>query len=116
MHTDPNSGTLQIANSSTTRAMALTALLALFTSGCAMNETQSRTGTGAAIGAIGGALLGTSRESAAIGAAVGAAGGYMYDQHSKNTDAQTENEQLRQENERLKLEAENKKLKEEAQQ
>jgi uncharacterized membrane protein len=70
-----------------------------------MNQTQQRTGAGAAIGALGGALLGTSRESAAIGAAVGAAGGYIYDQYNKREDADAENAQLRQENERLKQEA-----------
>jgi uncharacterized protein HemX len=93
---------------------ALLSLLILVASGCAMNETQKRTGTGAAIGALGGALLGSSRESAAIGAAVGAAGGYLYDQHSKKEDAQSENEQLRQENERLRLDAENQRLQEQA--
>ena len=50
------------------------AALALIVGGCAMNETEKRTGSGAAIGALAGAVLGTSRESAAIGAAVGAAG------------------------------------------
>jgi len=89
------------------RSVALIAVMALFFSGCAMNETQQRTGTGAAIGALGGALLGTSRESAAIGAAVGAAGGYIYDQHNKREDAQSQNAQLRAENERLKQEAAN---------
>jgi uncharacterized membrane protein len=76
--------------------------LAAFVSGCAMNETQQRTGTGAAIGALGGALIGTSRESAAIGAAIGAAGGYLYDQTNKREDSQAENERLRRENEALK--------------
>ena len=57
--------------------MALATSLALITGGCTMSDTQKRTGTGAAIGAVGGALLGTSRESAAIGAAIGAAGGYI---------------------------------------
>ena len=94
--------------------VACAVALVLLASGCAMNETQQRTGTGAAIGALGGALLGTSRESAAIGAAVGAAGGYLYDQHEKRESAQAENERLRQENERLRLEAENRRLKEEA--
>lgn len=87
--------------------------LMLMLNACAMNETQQRTGTGAAIGALGGAVLGTSRESAAIGAAIGAAGGYIYDQHEKKESAQSENEQLRQENERLRLEAENQRLREE---
>ena len=78
----------------------------LLGSGCAMNETQQRTASGAAIGALAGSVLGTSRQSAAIGAAVGAAGGYLYDQHSKREDAQAENERLRQENERLRREME----------
>jgi hypothetical protein len=86
--------------------------MALAVGGCTMNETQKRTGTGAAIGALGGALLGTSRESAAIGAAVGAAGGYMVDQHKKREDADSENDRLRAENERLRLDAENQRLRE----
>ena len=90
---------------STTRVIALSAVVTLGASGCTMTETGQRTGTGAAIGALGGAVLGTSRESAAIGAAVGAAGGYLFDQHRKREDAQAENERLRQENERLKQEA-----------
>ena len=69
-----------------------------------MNQTQERTGAGAAIGALGGAILGTSRESAAIGAAVGAAGGYIYDQYNKREDADAENARLRQENEQLRQE------------
>lgn len=90
----------------TTRAALWCSFMLLFASGCAMNETQQRTGTGAAIGALGGALLGTSRESAAIGAAVGAAGGYLYDQSAKQSDAKAENDRLRRENERLRIEAE----------
>jgi uncharacterized membrane protein len=82
-------------------ALAL-AVATLLSSGCAMNETQQRTGTGAAIGALGGALIGTSRESAAIGAAVGAAGGFLFDQHSKRQDSDAENARLRQENEALR--------------
>ena len=88
--------------------------LTLVVSGCTMNETQQRVGTGAAIGALGGALLGDSRKSAAIGAAVGAAGGYMVDQHKKREDVDTENNQLRAENERLRLEAENQRLREQS--
>jgi hypothetical protein len=105
MYSDLNSGTPRAVNTSTSLVVALIALTAFCVSGCAMNETQERTGTGAAIGALGGALLGTSRESAVIGAAVGAAGGYLYDQYNKREDAQSENEQLRQENARLKQEA-----------
>jgi uncharacterized membrane protein len=92
--------------------MAIITSLALMSGGCAMNDTQKRTGTGAAIGAVGGALLGSSRESAVIGAAVGAAGGYMVDQHKKRDVAESENDQLRSENERLRLEAENQRLQE----
>lgn len=67
-----------------------------------MNETQQRTGTGAAIGALGGALIGTSRESAAIGAAVGAAGGFLYDQFQQRESTNAENAQLRAENAQLR--------------
>ena len=84
------------------RSLVLLALASLFVGGCAMNETQQRTGTGAAVGALGGALLGTSRQSAAIGAAVGATGGFLYDQFNKREDAQAENARLRQENEQLR--------------
>lgn len=101
MHTDPNAGIHRAVITSIPRVAALLALTILLGSGCAMNETQQRTGTGAAIGAIGGALIGTSRESAAIGAAVGAAGGFLFDQYQQRSDAQTENAQLRQENARL---------------
>ena len=114
MHTGLDSEARRAFRNSTFPVAALCALMILVISGCAMNETQQRTGTGAAIGALGGALLGTSRQSAAIGAAVGAAGGYLYDQHEKREDAQTENERLRQENERLRLEAENQRLQEQA--
>ena len=94
----------------------LVAALALVLGGCAMNETEKRTGSGAAIGALAGAVLGTSRESAAIGAAVGAAGGYVYDQHEKRSDSDADNAKLRAENERLRLEAENQRLREQTEQ
>jgi uncharacterized membrane protein YebE (DUF533 family) len=105
MNTDVILRTPRIKKHTSSLNVALATCIALLISGCAMNETQERTGTGAAIGALGGALLGTSRESAAIGAAVGAAGGYLYDQYNKREDAQSENEQLRQENARLREEA-----------
>jgi hypothetical protein len=105
MPTGLNTEAHQVANKSIPLFVALFALVALVTNGCAMNETQQRTGTGAAIGALGGALLGTSRESAAIGAAVGAAGGFLFDQYHQREDAQTENERLRQENARLQEQA-----------
>lgn len=53
--------------------------------GCAnMTETQKTTGTGAAVGAVAGALIGGGNNTvrgAAIGAAVGAAGGYLWSKH-----------------------------------
>jgi uncharacterized membrane protein len=58
---------------------------------CSMNQTQERVAGGAALGALAGAALGTSRQSAAIGAAVGAAGGYLYDRHEKNKEADVNN-------------------------
>ena len=82
----------------------MAASLMIILGACSMNETQERVGGGAALGAAAGALLGTSRQSAAIGAAVGAVGGYIYDQHSKNTDSEEENARLRAENERLRQE------------
>jgi hypothetical protein len=60
------------------RIVAAIVLIPVLTAGCAMNQTEQRTGAGAAIGALGGALLGTSRESAA--------GGYIYDQYNKRED------------------------------
>lgn len=107
MHTDRNSEVQRREKFPSSRVAVFTAIMALLASGCAMNETQQRTGTGAAIGALGGALIGTSRESAAIGAAVGAAGGFLFDQYHQRGDAQAENERLRQENERLRQEAQN---------
>lgn len=95
----------QRASAAVRRAATLLVLIPLFSAGCAMTETQQRTGTGAAIGALGGAVLGTSRQSAAIGAAVGAAGGYLFDQHQQRQDAQAENARLQQENARLRQEA-----------
>ena len=101
MHTHRITGRYPKGSRVTSRAIVLLAVAA-FGGGCAMNETQQRAGTGAAIGALGGALIGTSRESAAIGAVVGAAGGFLYDQVNKREDTQAENERLRRENEALK--------------
>lgn len=112
MHTRTPSSATSIGLPSNSLIRIVLASMALALGGCAMNETQQRTGTGAAIGALGGALLGTSRQSAAIGAAVGAAGGYIYDQHDKRTTSDDENARLRAENERLRLEAENQRLRE----
>jgi hypothetical protein len=58
------------------RLSAIAALAALALSGCAQTEAQQRTGTGALVGAAGGALvgqaLGRTTESTLIGAAGGA--------------------------------------------
>lgn len=63
-------------------------------SGCAnMSETQQGTGTGAAIGAVAGALLGGGNDTvrgAAIGAAVGAGGGYLWSRHMQEQKAAME--------------------------
>ena len=107
MYTNLNSLRHQKVRRATAPGMTLIVLMLLGASGCAMNETQQRTGTGAAIGALGGAVLGTSRESAVIGAAVGAAGGYLFDQFNKREDSESENARLQQENARLKQEAAN---------
>ena len=73
----------------------------VFTTGaCTMNETQQRTGSGAAIGAAAGALLG-GRSGAAWGAALGAGGGYLVDQTKKRESTEAENQRLREENYRL---------------
>ena len=67
---------------------------------CTMNETQQRTGSGAAMGAAAGALLG-GRSGAAWGAALGAGGGYLVDQTKKRESTEAENQRLREENYRL---------------
>jgi hypothetical protein len=56
--------------------------------GCAgMSDTERRTLEGGAIGAAGGALIGSfsadAGKGALIGAGVGAIGGYLFDQHKK---------------------------------
>ncbi|MDO9636217.1 MAG: glycine zipper domain-containing protein, partial [Thiobacillus sp.] len=66
--------------------------------GCAnMSETQKTTGTGAAIGAVAGGVIGastgdrkTAATGAAIGAAVGAGGGYMWSKHMEKQKAEME--------------------------
>ena len=69
----------------------------VFTVGaCTMNETQQRTGSGAAAGA----LLG-GKSGAAWGAALGAGGGYLVDQTKKRESTEAENQRLREENYRL---------------
>lgn len=112
MHTSAHSRAPLIGISSSSLLRVTVMSMALIVGACTMSETQKRTGTGAALGALGGALIGTSRESAAIGAAVGAAGGYIVDQHKKREDADAETARLRAENERLRLEAENQRLRE----
>ena len=56
--------------------------------GCAgMSDTERRTLEGGAIGAAGGALIGSfsadAGKGALIGAGVGAIGGYLFDRHKK---------------------------------
>jgi len=72
------------------KAIALPFLLlilmaAVTLSGCAgMSDTQTRTLSGTAIGAAGGALIsGGSAKGTLLGAGVGALGSYAYDQHKK---------------------------------
>ena len=113
MHTRENVQGYGLRKGLTFLIMTVVTMLAFMAGGCTMSDTQKRTGGGAAIGALGGSILGGSREGALIGAAVGAAGGYMVDQHDKKNEAQSDNAQLRQENERLRLEAENQRLREE---
>jgi hypothetical protein len=58
----------------------------LFLAGCGTTTAQ-RAGSGAALGAAGGALVGSlsadAGKGALIGAGVGALGGYLADQHAK---------------------------------
>ncbi|MBK1655375.1 YMGG-like glycine zipper-containing protein [Allochromatium vinosum] len=60
--------------------------LSLFLMGC-QTTTANRTGTGAAMGAVGGAAIGSlsgdAGKGALIGAGAGALGGYLYDQQKK---------------------------------
>jgi hypothetical protein len=64
--------------------LMLTAAIGL--TGCG-TTTGERAGSGALMGAAGGALIGSltasAGEGALIGAGVGALGGYLYDQHKK---------------------------------
>lgn len=60
--------------------------------GCAgMSDTQQRTLSGAAVGAVAGtaigAMSGEAGWGAVIGAAAGATGGYIYDKHEKSKEA-----------------------------
>lgn len=63
-------------------------LFASALSGCG-TTTSSRAGSGAAMGAAGGALIGSMSANAGtgalIGAGAGALSGYLYDQHEKGT-------------------------------
>ena len=86
--------------SATSLRMFLIVSLGLTAGACTMTETQQRTGSGAAIGAAAGAVLG-GRSRAAWGAAIGAGGGYLVDQQKKRESAEAENQRLREENERL---------------
>ena len=68
------------------RLVAVSLILVLASSGCG-TTTTSRTLSGGAMGAAGGAALGAIGGNAALGAAVGAGtgiiGGFLYDQHKK---------------------------------
>ena len=72
-----------------TRKKIMVLCLAVGLGGCAnMSDTERRTGTGAGIGAVGGALIssltgGKAGVGALIGAAAGAGSGYLYDRHEK---------------------------------
>jgi hypothetical protein len=61
-------------------------VLTMALSGCG-STTGERAGSGALMGAAGGALVGSlsanAGKGALIGAGVGAVGGYLYDQHQK---------------------------------
>ena len=69
-----------------TVSLAFALCLGLSVAGCG-ETTGSRTVSGGAIGAGGGALIGAAAGNTAMGAVVGAGagmvGGYMYDQHKK---------------------------------
>jgi osmotically inducible lipoprotein OsmB len=67
-------------------------ILTLGLFGCAgMSDTEQRTLSGGAIGAVAGtaigAISGNAGWGAAIGAAVGAGGGYLYDKNEKSKEA-----------------------------
>ena len=71
------------------KPIAAVFVAALTLSGCAsMTDTEQRTLTGAAIGAAGGALIGSFSANAGagmlIGAAAGTVGGYLYDQYEQS--------------------------------
>jgi hypothetical protein len=67
-------------------ATLLVLIAAITTAGCG-TTTAERSGSGALMGAAGGALIGSlsadAGAGALIGAGVGALGGYLYDQHEK---------------------------------
>jgi len=86
--------------SATSLRMFCIVSLVFIVGACTMNETQQRTGSGAAIGAAAGALLG-GKSGAAWGAALGAGGGYLVDQTKKRESTEAENQRLREENYRL---------------
>ena len=70
----------------TKRAFFVVLAAAICLGGCG-TTTGERAGSGALMGAAGGALIGSLRADAGagalIGAGVGALGGYLYDQHEK---------------------------------
>lgn len=77
----PRFGVIIIMNKSVLISILLLSAVAL--AGCG-STTGSRAGSGALMGAAGGALLSRNAgRGALIGAGVGALGGYLYDQHKK---------------------------------
>ena len=73
--------------SKTLRLLLIAGALGL-TSCADMNDTQQRTLSGAAIGAVGGtaigAIAGNAGLGAVIGTAAGAGGGFLWDRHQKS--------------------------------
>jgi uncharacterized membrane protein len=67
-------------------AIPVILIAAVGLAGCG-TTTGQRSGSGALVGAAGGALVGSlsanAGKGALIGAGVGALGGYLYDQHEK---------------------------------
>jgi len=73
-------------------AIGLILMMSLAFLGCAgMTDTQQRTLSGSAMGAVAGtaigAMSGHAGWGAAIGAAAGAGGGYLYDKNEKSKEA-----------------------------
>ncbi len=67
-------------------SLILLAVTPILLAGCG-TTTTSRAGSGAAMGAVGGAAIGSlsgnAGQGALIGAGAGALGGFLFDQHQK---------------------------------